>query len=84
MADAVGAVDRGRRRRRSKVFLVLVAGTIVVRSAGCVINDFADRKIDPHVQRTADRPLARGDVAPVEALMLFAALVLIALGLVHR
>jgi 4-hydroxybenzoate polyprenyltransferase len=65
-----------------KVFLILVLGTIVVRSAGCVINDFADRKIDPHVARTADRPLATGEVAPVEALLLFAALMLIALGLV--
>jgi 4-hydroxybenzoate polyprenyltransferase len=65
-----------------KVFLILVLGTIVVRSAGCVINDFVDRKIDPHVARTADRPLATGDVAPVEALLLFAALMLIALGLV--
>jgi 4-hydroxybenzoate polyprenyltransferase len=65
-----------------KVFLILVLGTIVVRSAGCVINDFADRKIDPHVARTADRPLATGEVAPVEALLLFGALMLIALGLV--
>jgi 4-hydroxybenzoate polyprenyltransferase len=64
------------------VFLILVLGTIVVRSAGCVINDFADRKIDPHVARTADRPLATGEVAPAEALLLFAALMLIALGLV--
>jgi 4-hydroxybenzoate polyprenyltransferase len=65
-----------------QVFLILVLGTIVVRSAGCVINDFVDRKIDPHVARTADRPLATGEVAPVEALLLFAALMLIALGLV--
>ena len=65
-----------------KVFLILVLGTIVVRSAGCVINDFVDRKIDPHVARTADRPLATGEVAPAEALLLFAALMLIALGLV--
>jgi len=65
-----------------KVFLVLIIGTILVRSAGCVINDFADRKIDPHVQRTADRPLASGEVAPAEALILFAGLMLIALGLV--
>jgi 4-hydroxybenzoate polyprenyltransferase len=69
-------------RPDSKVFLILVLGTIVVRAAGCVINDFADRKIDPHVARTADRPLATGEVAPVEALLLFAALMLIALGLV--
>jgi 4-hydroxybenzoate polyprenyltransferase len=65
-----------------QVFLILLLGTIVVRSAGCVINDYADRKIDPHVVRTADRPLATGEVAPAEALLLFAALMLIALGLV--
>jgi 4-hydroxybenzoate polyprenyltransferase len=65
-----------------RIFLIFVLGTIVVRSAGCVINDFADRKIDPHVARTADRPLATGEVAPVEALILFAALMLIGLGLV--
>jgi 4-hydroxybenzoate polyprenyltransferase len=64
------------------VFLILVLGTIVARSAGCVINDFVDRKVDPHVARTADRPLATGEVAPAEALLLFAALMLIALGLV--
>ena len=64
------------------VFTILVLGTIVVRSAGCVINDFVDRKIDPHVARTADRPLATGEVAPAEAVLLFVALMLIALGLV--
>jgi 4-hydroxybenzoate polyprenyltransferase len=69
-------------RPDEKVFLILVLGTIVVRSAGCVINDFADRKIDPQVARTADRPLATGEVSPGEALLLFAALMLIALGLV--
>jgi 4-hydroxybenzoate polyprenyltransferase len=65
-----------------RVFLILVIGTIVVRSAGCVINDYADRKIDRLVERTADRPLATGEVAPAEALILFAALMLIGLGLV--
>ncbi|HEX5047519.1 MAG TPA: 4-hydroxybenzoate octaprenyltransferase [Gammaproteobacteria bacterium] len=69
-------------RPDEKIFLVLVLGTIVVRSAGCVINDFADRDIDPHVQRTKDRPLATREVAPAEALVLFAALMLIGLGLV--
>jgi 4-hydroxybenzoate polyprenyltransferase len=69
-------------RPEGKVFLILVLGTIVVRSAGCVINDFVDRKIDPHVARTADRPLATGEVAPAEAVLLFGALMLIALGLV--
>jgi 4-hydroxybenzoate polyprenyltransferase len=64
------------------VFMVLVIGTVLVRSAGCVINDFADRHIDPHVRRTANRPLATGEVAPAEALVLFAGLMLIALGLV--
>ena len=64
------------------VFLILVIGTIVARSAGCVINDFADRRIDGQVERTADRPLATGEVAPIEALLLFAALMLIALGIV--
>lgn len=61
---------------------IFVAGTVVMRSAGCVINDFADRHIDPHVQRTAARPLAAGRVHPSEALLLFAALCLVALGLV--
>lgn len=65
-----------------KVFVVFVLGTVVMRSAGCIINDFADRKIDPHVRRTADRPLANGDVAPGEALILFFGLMLVALGLV--
>jgi 4-hydroxybenzoate polyprenyltransferase len=69
-------------RPDARVFLILVLGTIVVRSAGCVINDYVDRRIDPHVARTADRPLATGEVAPAEALLLFAALMLIALGLV--
>src|SRR5690606_35785863 len=63
-----------------KVFIVFVLGTIVMRSAGCIINDFADRNIDPHVRRTADRPLAAGDVAPGEALILFFGLRLVPLG----
>jgi 4-hydroxybenzoate polyprenyltransferase len=62
-------------------FLIFVAGVIVMRSAGCVINDFADRDIDPRVRRTRDRPLAAGLVAPVEALALFAVLSLMALAL---
>jgi len=64
------------------VLAIFVAGTVVMRSAGCVINDFADRHIDPHVARTAQRPLAAGQVQPWEALALFAALCLVALGLV--
>lgn len=63
------------------VFGVFVAGVVVMRSAGCVINDFADRRLDPHVARTRQRPLATGAVAPVEALVLFAALGLVAIAL---
>jgi 4-hydroxybenzoate polyprenyltransferase len=63
------------------VFIVFFFGVIVMRSAGCVLNDFADRKIDPHVTRTRARPLATGAVAPAEALTLFFALSLIAIGL---
>lgn len=64
------------------VLTVFVLGVIVMRSAGCVINDYADRRIDPHVRRTADRPLAAGRVSPREALVLFAVLCLTAFGLV--
>ena len=66
----------------SSVFAVFVLGTIVLRSAGCVINDFADRHIDPHVRRTASRPIASGEVKPAEAIVLFGVLMLVALGLV--
>jgi len=64
------------------VFTVIVLGVLLMRAAGCVINDFADRDIDPYVKRTRDRPLAAGRVSPAEALALFAALALIAVGLV--
>ncbi|NGP52378.1 4-hydroxybenzoate octaprenyltransferase [Thioalkalivibrio sp. XN8] len=64
------------------VLLVFVAGVVLMRSAGCVMNDFADRRIDPHVARTRERPLARGAVAPLEALLLAAALGAVAFGLV--
>ena len=63
------------------VFVVFLLGVFVMRSAGCVLNDYADRKIDPYVERTRDRPIASGAVAPTEALVLFVALGLIAIGL---
>ena len=63
------------------LFVVFVLGVFVMRSAGCVLNDFADRKIDPYVERTRSRPLATGAVTPFEALTLFVALGLIAVGL---
>jgi 4-hydroxybenzoate polyprenyltransferase len=65
-----------------KLLLVFIAGTVVMRSAGCVINDFADRDIDPHVKRTKGRPLATRQASPYEALALFGVLVLMALWLV--
>jgi len=64
------------------VLFVFVAGVILMRSAGCVINDYADRKIDPHVERTRERPIAAGLVSPQEALKLFAVLVLVSFLLV--
>ena len=53
-----------------------------MRSAGCVINDYADRNFDPHVERTKDRPIAAGIVRPAEALALAAVLMALAFGLV--
>jgi len=67
-----------------KVLGVFVAGVFVMRAAGCVINDFADRDIDPHVRRTRDRPLAARRISPSEALLFFALLITIALYLVTR
>ena len=64
------------------ILAVFVLGVWVMRAAGCVINDHADRRLDPQVERTRDRPLALGTVRPGEALVLFAALMLVALGLV--
>jgi len=63
------------------LFVVFVLGVFVMRSAGCVLNDYVDRKIDPYVERTRTRPIASGAVAPGEALVLFIALGLIAIGL---
>jgi 4-hydroxybenzoate polyprenyltransferase len=57
---------------------IFALGTLLMRSAGCVINDYADRKFDPHVKRTQDRPLAAGTVSVREALVLFAVLCLCA------
>jgi len=67
---------------QQKAFIVFVLGVFLTRSAGCVINDFADRKFDAHVRRTRERPMATGEVSTPEALALFAALALVAFGLV--
>lgn len=61
---------------------IFVLGTVLTRSAGCIINDFADRDIDPHVERTRERPLAARRISPREALLLCAALLLAAFLLV--
>jgi 4-hydroxybenzoate polyprenyltransferase len=61
---------------------VFVAGVVLMRAAGCVINDYADRDFDPHVERTKQRPIAAGQVPPRAALTLFALLCLIAFRLV--
>jgi len=61
---------------------IFVLGTVLMRSAGCVVNDYADRHFDPHVARTKERPLAAGRVSEREALVLAAGLCLLAFGLV--
>jgi 4-hydroxybenzoate polyprenyltransferase len=64
-----------------KIVIVFVLGTFLMRSAGCAINDYADRDFDPHVKRTRERPLAAREIAPGEALAVAAVLALAAFGL---
>src|SRR6266702_8382768 len=61
---------------------IFVLGTLLMRSAGCAINDYADRDYDAHVERTANRPLARREIAPWEALAIAVALALCAFALI--
>lgn len=65
-----------------QVFLIFVVGAVLTRSAGCVINDYADREFDARVQRTKNRPLADKRLEPGEALFVFAGLSLLAIALV--
>jgi 4-hydroxybenzoate polyprenyltransferase len=65
-----------------KNFLIFTAGVLVMRAAGCVINDYADRYVDGNVARTQHRPIPTGEIAPKQAITLFFALLLIALVLV--
>jgi len=65
-----------------KNLVIFSLGVVVMRSAGCVINDFADRKVDGKVVRTQGRPLATGVIKSSEAIVLFVTLCLIAFGLV--
>ena len=64
------------------LLLVFTLGTVLMRSAGCCINDVADREFDKHVKRTANRPVTSGRVAPREALLVGAVLALAAFALV--
>jgi 4-hydroxybenzoate polyprenyltransferase len=64
------------------VLLVFVAGVFMMRAAGCVVNDYADRAVDGHVKRTAGRPMPSGRVSEKEAKVLFVVLVLVSFGLV--
>lgn len=64
------------------ILFVFVAGTFLMRSAGCAINDFADRDLDLHVARTRERPLTSGKISAREALAVFAVLSLAAFALV--
>ena len=66
----------------TQVLVVFVLGVILMRSAGCAINDYADRDIDRQVKRTRDRPLTSGKVSETETLLVFAVLSLCAFGLV--
>ncbi|HYN11736.1 MAG TPA: 4-hydroxybenzoate octaprenyltransferase [Burkholderiales bacterium] len=64
------------------IVVIFLLGTLLMRSAGCAINDFADRRYDAHVERTRRRPLATGEISPKEALALAALLALAAFGVV--
>ena len=64
------------------LLIIFTFGVIITRSAGCVINDYADRDIDKHIARTRDRPITAGEISPKAALLLFFALGLAAFALV--
>ncbi|MGR8980219.1 MAG: 4-hydroxybenzoate octaprenyltransferase [Gammaproteobacteria bacterium] len=72
----------GNGRPDGLVLAVFCLGVVLMRAAGCVINDYADRGFDPHVDRTRQRPIASGKVSPKEALIVFTVLCLTAFGLV--
>lgn len=65
-----------------KVLVIFVIGVVVMRACGCVINDYADRNLDAHVERTQSRPLASGEISSKEALIVFVVMALFAFCLV--
>ena len=67
---------------RPEILIIFVAGTLLMRSAGCAVNDYADRNFDRHVERTRTRPLATGEIPPHEALAVAALLAATAFVLV--
>ena len=67
---------------KPEVAVIFLLGVVLMRSAGCIINDFADRNFDPHVERTKDRPLAARLISPLEALLVAGVLIVLAFLLV--
>lgn len=67
---------------RLRTVLIFTAGVVLMRAAGCIMNDVADRDFDPLVERTRNRPLASGELNLRQALLLFAGIMLLAFGLV--
>ena len=65
-----------------RILAIFTLGTILMRSAGCAINDYADRNIDRYVRRTAERPITSGKVSPREALLLAAVLAIVSFALI--
>lgn len=65
-----------------RLFVIFTLGTVLMRSAGCAINDYADREIDKHVKRTVDRPLTSGQIAGWEAVAVAAVLALLSFALI--
>ncbi len=65
-----------------KLVVIFIVGTVLMRSAGCAVNDYADRDFDRHVQRTVDRPITSGKIRPREALYVAAVLALLAFALI--
>ena len=64
------------------LLVIFTLGVIIMRTAGCIINDYADRNIDKHIARTQDRPLTTGEISTKKALLLFSLLIVIAFCLV--